>query len=530
MNLVYKTIGAVLATAVFASSALAGEANAQECGEVRFVHDISKPSVFRVATINGMTIENKFQLDARENRLVLPIGEHSLRIAEEPKKIYAMSEWGGASKIKNYYVGNKQDDYLFSQVKNHFLSAVIEANKAYVFSISSDKKSVKLKKIVEKECNADRKEYVENRRYAKLDAKELNDLQLSKLYKVSEMLAHSKKGMGITGRFLPLSLLTYFGIVVDDEYDGAGIRVLSAQPMSSAFKLGLRSGDKIIKFGRIPAKQRHLTPVQALEQYIRRIHYYGEMRFLVKRDGKKESIKGEYKPIIVPEAWLKLDKEVVSISSSEQSLDWHKQLYYSEFFRELVEEHAKELVEADRLSIVAKTHKSDKLGLKGGLTELGKMKLSAVDPYSVFARLGIKEGDEIVSFGKEKYQPITIVAFTNYFKTLKPNETFYLEIAREAGAETIVGEYEPITYPAIELVLDLKSIRNAEQTILLAHANYKKERRNKARGGSRLESSLRTRNSYANGAASGHYNNMRSLDRIESQSSRGSASKATRKN
>lgn len=530
MNLVYKAIGAVFASAVFASSVFAEDVNTRECGEVRFVHDTSKPSVFRVATINGMSIDNKFILDAKENRLVLPVGEHSLRIAEEPKKLYGTSQWGGADQVKSFYVGNKLDAYLFSQIRNHFLSAEIEANKAYVFSVSSDKKDLKLKKIVDKICEIERQEAIEGTRYAQLDPNRLSDLELSNIYKLSEIVAHTREEGNSSGRFLPLSMLTYFGVVVDDEYDGASIKILSVHPMSSAFKLGLRSGDKIKRFAQVSAKQRHLTPVQSLEQYLSRIHYYGDIRILIERDGKKETIKGKYEPIIVPEAWLKQNDEPVTFTKISQPFNWHEQLFYSKLLRELVEGHTAGLDNIDRLSIKVDSYRTNKLGLKGELTDSGRMKLSWVDPLSVFSKLGIKEGDEIVSFGKEKNKPITLVAFTNYFKTLKLNEEIYLEIVKDNVGESIVGLYKPTVYPAIELVLDLTSIRNAEKTISLAYAEHKKERRNKIRGGSRLESSLRTRNNYRNGAASGHYNSMRSLDRIESQSSGTSNSKATRKN
>jgi len=514
MNSVYKVVGAVFTSILLSSSSLAEETNTQECGEIRFVHDVSKPSVFRIVTINGYSIENKFRLDARENRLTVPVGEHSFYVAEEPQQLYATVPWGGASQIRNYYENNKQDASLFSQVKNHFLSANIEANKAYVFSLASDKKNLKLKKIVEKTCNKTKQEPVVGTNYLQLDPKQLSELQLSKLYNLSGIIERSKKDRGTSGAYFPLSFLTYFGVVVDDEYDGTAIKVLSVQPMSSAFKLGLRSGDKIIRFQKVAAKQKHLTPVQVLEQYIGRVQYYGELRFLVKRNGKKKDIRGKFEPTIVPEAWVKIDKEKIAISSEEQIFERHEQLFYGEFFRELIEEHAKDFENNDRLSIRLESNTVYKLGLRGGLQELGIMELSYVDPYSVFAKLGVKKGDQIVSFGKEKRKPITLVAFTEYFNTLRSDEDFYLEIVRDNVAKSIVAAYEPITYPAIELVVDLKSVRNAEETTLIAYKNYKKDLKRMRQIRSSSTAFYRHK---MNPIYSRHYTNKRYMDRIENQ-------------
>lgn len=489
MNSVYKLLGVSIAFWLFSSVTVANEQHEElECGEVHFVHDLSKPSVFRIVNIDGTEIDNKFRLDARENRLSLPVGEHSLQIAEEPQMIYGTNSWGGASQIRDYYEDKEMDAYLFGQIKNHFLAVDIEPNKAYVFILTSDKKNLKLKKIVDKHCQIERTEKVPTNSYKSIDIDELSGIQRSKLYKLSKLLSRGKESADRLGQFMPLSVLTYFGVVIDGEFDDGAIKILSVQPMSAAFKLGLRSGDKIIKFNRRTSTRLDLTPAQLLEFFISLVHYYDDMKIVIERDGERKIVEGTFEPVLVPEAWFKSEEQKVAMSGQERLLDWHEQLFYSDFLRELLKEYGEELVDIDRLAIRSTSHTVDKLGLQGSLTKQGSMKLSFVDPYSVFASVGLKKGDEIASFGQNKRKPITIDSFTAYFKGLATNEEFYLEVESELGLEQKTGIYMPILYPTFEFVLDLSSVRKAEQNILLAYEEVKKLRKQSKRRVSRWKS------------------------------------------
>lgn len=475
MNSVFKLL--TLASITLSCSFIASANVEEQCGEIRLIHDLSKPSVFRVATVNGVEIENKFRLDVRENRLVLPVGEHSLQIAEEPQMIYSQGGWGGASQIKDYYESKTIDAYLFSQIKTHFAAIDVKANKAYVFSLTSDKNSLKLKKVVDKQCQISRSEEVQQVSTKQMNVEVLDEVHRNKLYQLSKLLGRGVASTDVSGKFLPLSVLTYFGVVVDDEFDDGAIKLLSVQPLSSAFKLGLRSGDKIIQFNRRTSKQFELNPAELLERFISYVHYYDDMTIIIKRDGNREIIKGKYEPILIPEVWMKSTRSNVALSNQKRLLDWHEQLFYSAFLRELVEKYQGELEQTDRLTISAKARKNSRLGLSGELTEQGHMKLSFVDPYSVFSSLNISAGDEIISYGKQKHTPITIKAFTRYFNSLSLNELFHIEVKTKNGIEQLSGNYKTIEYPAFELVLDIASVRNAEQNILLAYETFRKERK-----------------------------------------------------
>lgn len=490
MNSAFRLLGVAIASSwLFSSVTVASEQlEGMQCGEVRFVHDLSKPSVFRIVNIDGTEIDNKFRLDAKENRLSVPVGERSFQIVEEPKMIYGKGGWGGASQIRDLYEDKEVDAYLFGQIKNHFLAVDIEPNKAYVFSLTLNKRNLKLDKIVDKSCQPQTTEKVSTNSYKSIDIDELSGIQRSKLYKLSKLLSRGQESGDRLGQFMPLSVLTYFGVVVDDEFDDGAIKILSVQPMSSAFKLGLRSGDKIIKFNRRTSTRLDLTPAQLLEFFISLVHYYDDMKIVIKRDGERKIVEGKFEPVLVPEAWFKSDEQKVAMSGQERLLDWHEQLFYSDFLRELHKEYGEELVDIDRLAILSTSHTVDKLGLQGSLTERGTMKLSFVDPYSVFASIGLKKGDEIASFDQNKRKPITLDSFTKYFKGLAKNQKFYLEIKSENGLEQKSAVYVPISYPTFEFVLDLASVRQAEQNILLAYEEVKKQRKHSKRRVSRWKS------------------------------------------
>jgi len=484
MNSVSKVIGVIFAPVitVFCFNVWANP-NSKQCSELRLVHNAAQQTVYRVVSIDSKQVNNKFKLSARENRIILPDGEHSFHIVEEPKMLYKKtnrdfkdSMWGGPSYIST------DNASLFGQIKHHYVAANIEPNKAYVFNRTSDKKNLKLKKVMDKACEPSQMIALADKKYTSKSVEELTELQRSKLYKLSKLLGRIKKQGKSKSLFLPLSALAYFGVVVDEEYVDGAFKVLSVQPMSSAFELGLRSGDEIVRFNKRSSKKLEFKPVELLERFVNLLHYYDDIHLVINRDGKRKIIEGKYQPILIPEVWIKYEGENVAFSHDSWDLDWNEQLFYIEFLQELIESENKKLSKSDRLVIQSTARTVDKLGLKGKLTEQGRMELSFIDPYSVFAKLGMQIGDEIISYGKSKLGATNVPAFSKYFKKLSPNQIFYLEVKTELGIETLSGVFQPIVYPEIELVLDLKSIRNAKQNILLAYEGVKKSRKQSRKG------------------------------------------------
>lgn len=473
MNLAYKSSLLIGSIFLVTSNVAIASVQPSSCGEIRLVHDKTNSSIMWADSINGVKVGDQATIAANEYRLRVSSGEHFINVKQKTTRNLRQH-----SSLSNHSIPSSDETrkaYASRFIQNHFLSIDIKPNKAYVFSLSADKKNLKLKKVVEKECDLTKSINLEEKKYTTVTLEDLSELHQEKLMKLTNLLA-TNESSSKTGRLLPLSLLTYFGVVVDDEYDDGAIQVLSVQPMSSAFKLGLRSGDKIIKFNRRTSNQFNLKPVELLEGLVNLLHYYDDMKLVIKRDGKRRIIEGKFLPILVPQAWIKRKGQEVTLTKVKQDLDWNEQLFYMEFLRELLERYENELADTERLAIRSKARHVNKLGLKGSFTNAGSMKLSYVDPFSSFFKHGIAIGEEIVSFGKDKKIPNNISSFTDYFSHLDSGSTFYVEIRNGKQTRIVTGEFEPIYYPEFEFVLDLSSVKTAEQNILLAYEELEKRR------------------------------------------------------
>lgn len=482
MNLAYKPSLLVGAMLLVTSNVAVANVQHSSCGEIRLVHDKTTSSIMWVDNINGIKVNDQATIAAKEYRLRVSSGEHFVHIKQKTTR--NSRHHSSLSNSDILAPADMQKAYASEFIQNHFLSVAIKPNKAYVFYLSADKKNLKLKKVVEKECDLTKSINLEEKKYTTITLKDLSELHQEKLIKLTNLLA-TKERASKTGRLLPLSLLTYFGVVVDDEYDDGAIQVLSVQPMSSAFKLGLRSGDKIIKFNRRTSRQFNLKPVELLEGLVNLLHYYDDMKLVIKRDGKRRIIEGKFLPILVPQAWVKTNNQEVTLTRVKQDFDWNEQLFYMEFLRELLERYENEFVDTERLVIRSEARNVDKLGLKGSFTNVGSMKLSYVDPYSSFFKYGIAIGEEIVSFGEDKKTPNNISSFTDYFSRLKSGSTFYVEVSNGEQTRIVKGEFEPIYYPEFDFILDLESVKTAEQNILLAYEELEQRRVNGGRQESR---------------------------------------------
>jgi len=462
MNLVFNSKN--LITAFLTSGLLLSPmVNAIECGVVEVISNPDQDSRLRIIEVNDQFIWPKVAR-ARKTKIKLNAGQHVLHITEEPSKLPSHKSRKRYTKTKedrNANFANKLNGFI-KQLKHHSVAINVKADKYYTIVASTSKRRLVLDSIETKQCDG-KVNHQATVTEVKLSLADLSKATQKQFGALSEKAAdmYPEELNGNKGQFMEFNTYNYFGLVSNSSYgDSGGIKVLSVQPQSSAFKIGLRKSDEILTVAGVEIIKGETPPSQQINTLVEKIKDFSDIAFKVIRDEKVMTIQGKKVPLLVPASWFTItdDENPVSFTSSLVNKDENQQsfqLEYDALILALVGYVKENNINMDRIVIDAPKRRKTTYGLSGHVVDNKGLKVSEITPSSIFTNIGLKTGDIITQILGSEKALVSAEEFAAHFDQLANGQTFQLMIERNGKKETLAGRYKHQYYPAMTLNLNM---------------------------------------------------------------------------
>ncbi len=276
------TLGADCATVVFAPAQINGQ-----------THNLS------LISDNGMTINRGTA--ATEQHHVSP-GWHTLTLRQQ--------------------VSNKSPARPVTKV----LRIGVEVDKKYTLSLDETGNKVALLSSEAFQCNGPESSMAQAKLAIGQSSIPSNEQLPPRLeYRLRRLMAKiDAHHQGLTNseeaNLVPQTRLSRFGVIFDHTHDtnGKALQILAVSPFSQATKLGLTSGDTIIALGESPINLKGKSASQVLQNYLGPIKQGQAITIKVIRNGNTMTLRGTFKPVIVPEVYYQLEQPTNILVTTEQ--------------------------------------------------------------------------------------------------------------------------------------------------------------------------------------------------------------------
>jgi len=260
------------------------------------------------------------------------------------------------------------------------------------------------------------------------------------------------------------------------------LRVLAVTPYSPASKLGLLSGDQLVKLGKLPITELPETVSNPIDDYIEELAIGQRIKVEVLRAGIKTELSDVYYPTIVPEFSYNIHEhngvKVKNALVNSSKLNEKLQLELSKIILEVHRlSQANNQGNQQELVLERMVNKDHKYGISGQMITNGNhsgFAIDAVKQNSAAADLGLQADDLITHFNNRQIKDSSVQQFSSMIAQLKPDEAYSMSIARNDKVQQISGYFTQATFPAYSLNIDSDSVKKAGKLL----EKYKKEHRN----------------------------------------------------
>ena len=282
--------------------------------------------------------------------------------------------------------------------------------------------------------------------------------------------------------YVPLSILDYFGGIVDSKYrNNNQLRILAVTPFSLASDIGLKSGDYLTKLGNKKVADSEVNGKLMLANYISEQPFGAEISFEVIRNGKVIKLEGDYIPVIMPELKFGLSK-----------LDQSPLFFPVEFDKQVAKRFQSALIE---LSLLYGKEETGVLNIELPLLEDPKYGISGevvfkdnsfgfvvsnVSNNSPAAALGLRKNDVISKINSSIIKSKNMSKLSLLLLELENNKPYSILIVRDGEKQLLEGIMKRRTLPFMSLKIDFGShhdvINSITSVIKLEEAKLQRRR------------------------------------------------------
>ena len=279
------------------------------------------------------------------------------------------------------------------QTPRQFVSLIVEPNIRYVIGLENN--NVVIKDQIPTTCLAKENTslYGNDNHLVQEDLPEVLELQLSNVMEEVEYKLNEEQKESVRVVY-DISFYPYLGIAVDETYtNDNSIKVLTVQPLSTAYKMGLRSGDLITHLGKHKVrKERSISAREQFGRYFQKIRPYDTVEFIVRRNGKVLDIKNVYELAIVAANNFHFEKSKTNYAKAqEEPNSKYQQLIMS------LSSYYLEKGLTGNITLSRKKNRMKPLGLSLIENDNAQLQIVDISNGSEFAQAGMLENDILIS-------------------------------------------------------------------------------------------------------------------------------------
>lgn len=259
--------------------------------------------------------------------------------------------------------------------------------------------------------------------------------------------------------YMPLSILDYFGGIVDSKYrNNNQLRVLAVTPFSLASDIGLKAGDYLTKLGNNKVSDSEVNGKLMLTNYISQQPFGAEISFEVIRNGKVIKLEGNYIPVIMPELKFGLSK-----------FDKNPLFFPAEFDKQVAKRFQSALIELSLLygkeatglfNIELPAIEDPKYGVSGDIVWDNNgfgFVVSNVSNNSPAAALGLRKRDIISKINSNTIKSHNMSELSLQFLKLENNKPYSILIVRNGKKQLLKSIMKRRILPLVSLKIDFES-------------------------------------------------------------------------
>jgi C-terminal processing protease CtpA/Prc len=504
MNIVFKEWETkalkLLISTISLSLSLALPVSAMQCSTLTlptFEHN-NKKHVVLLTAHNGksQSKRNMYKprkvVNAGEKSYSLSPGKHSLILAVTPS--LSNGKWTHAMR----YANRNKTLVETLDAKTIIVQIDTKANYAYQLLVSSTGEQTFKVNISEQSSICQLEDDINFQAQSQAESiDELPSIQLPKLmdYRLNQVMTKiadfhlTNKKIMTFANFLPTVSHDVFGLVVDHEFEnkGTAIKVLSVQPYSIASKLSLLSGDRITHLGKIKVSEAKGSPTGLLKEFLAAIYIGKKVKIKLIRNGEAVDIAQTFIPLMVPAASYQLTSSNIPIEQ-EQSLRTYNKLSaelnfeYNQLMLEIFDFMQSKAPELDAITINHQAKVNRRFGLAGAINSAGNpfgLTIETIDIDSTAEQIGLQKGDVLVNINGRQFTRNNIKQLLPTLATLPIGVTFSITVERMGQLITLQQKYQPVTFVAYNLTIDLASKLSADLNVIsIGIVNRKKRLRN----------------------------------------------------
>lgn len=202
----------------------------------------------------------------------------------------------------------------------------VEVDKKYILSLDKTGSKIALLSSETFECNDPEHSMAQARQAIGQSSIPSNEQLPPRLeYRLRRLMAKidaHHQGLSNTeeANLIPQTRVNRFGAILDHTpgANDKALQVLAVSPFSQATKLGLTSADAIIALGESPIDLKNSNADQVLQNYLGPMTQGQTITIKVIRNGKTMTLRGTFKPVIVPEVYYQIEQSTNTFVTTEQ--------------------------------------------------------------------------------------------------------------------------------------------------------------------------------------------------------------------
>jgi len=468
-------------------------ANAESCASISIVDKLNQQNKFIYELIGNnmerVSIERRLSKRIKDTKnYYLQPGSHTLTFWKWDKSL-----------LKKSILRN--DKRQKPQAKTHVVSVNVKPNKHYTIANvgTNDQPILSVSKMSNMQCDASTAAIFKAK-----DSKSVTKITLPSAlqYRLDMLMEKAGTTSEYKNNLLPLEVVTAFGAVTQyPDKNKTELITLAVSPFSLASKLGLQTGDKIIKLGSNEIKDIESELNEPLADYLLSLSERNNIEIEVVRDNNKLTLNHPYRLTIIPETRYSfnsqsaLEKNLINAAPINNVLS-------RKFKRLLMDiDNLPQLSTAehlDAIKIVRQESYDKKYGIVGEIkSSTSGFTIHQIKENSAAQAIGIKENDELIRINDTKIKGKSINEVAQVISHIELNKDYNLLVNRDGHQIKLSGIYSPLIIPAYELIIDRNSKLEVEK--LMPRLMKKRRKKHLKRGGS--YSDLRSVNDMRHGTS-----------------------------
>ncbi|MCO4822741.1 MAG: PDZ domain-containing protein [Flavobacteriaceae bacterium] len=390
-----------------------------------------------------------------------------------------------AYKENNYYnnhssgVKYKRNQELLSEViKEYPINVKISNNGVYRLNSTNIDGKIKFSLTLEQQPECSFQKNVNYRAEYHTVTEELPSALENRLNNLMYLLEKHYKKSGLpTSNIISAGFYQYFGAVLSKQkIKSDAYQVLSVQPFSLAYRMGLVSGDYITSFGDKRVNGEYEKANLVLMDYLRSIEQNSDVKLTILRNEKQRLLTHAFVTPIIPQTSYEImptaysdDKAEIATASLTQNIAMPIELsfVYDQLMLEIKQHFKNELIK-NNIEIIRPANKSKKYGLQGQIVknnEIDSLLVTYIDSGSSAEKMGL-ETDDIIQAINGRGIENSFKPFSAVIQSLEEGDIHTIEITRAGKKLILEGKYNTEVTPAYSLrIMSLEKMAKLRQKL-----------------------------------------------------------------